>query len=211
MWYKHFEYQIVLFDLTNISAIFQAYINHALHDLVDNFCIVYLDDILIFSKFKEEHYQHLELVIKCLWHAELYVNLKKCEFFKIKVKYLGFLVNETSLYMNLSCVKTVSDWHTHSSKIFHDIQIFIEFCNFYQHFIYNFADIAWSLHLLLCDMKKDRKSDLIADEWQISQQEAFEWLIDAFISASVLCHYDFQQKLQMKTNVSKTVYVSILS
>ena len=60
-------------------------------------------------------------------------------------------------------------------------------------------------------MKKDRKSDLIADKWQMSQQEAFEQLIDAFISASVLCHYDFQQKLWMKMNVSETVYADILS
>ena len=60
-------------------------------------------------------------------------------------------------------------------------------------------------------MKKDRKSDLIADEWQMLQQEAFEQLIDAFISASVLHHYDSQHKLWMKTDASETVYVSILS
>ena len=59
-------------------------------------------------------------------------------------------------------------------------------------------------------MKKDRKSDLIADEWQIPQQEAFKWLIDAFISASVLCHYDPQRKLRMKTDASETVYAGIL-
>ena len=59
MQYRHFEYQIVSFDLINILIIFQVYINHALHDLVDDFCIVYLDDILVFLKFEEEHYQHL--------------------------------------------------------------------------------------------------------------------------------------------------------
>ena len=89
--------------------IFQVYINQALYDLVDDFCIIYLDDILIFFKFEEKHYQHLELVIKYLQHAKLYVNLKKYEFFKIEVEYLDFLVNEMSLCMNLSCVKTVSD------------------------------------------------------------------------------------------------------
>src|SRR5947207_1625518 len=97
------------FDLTNASVIFQVYINQALHNLVDNFCIVYFDNILIFFKFKKEHYQHLELVIKCLQHTELYVNLKKYEFFKIKVKYLDFLINETDFCMNSSHVKTVSD------------------------------------------------------------------------------------------------------
>ena len=52
-WYKYFKYQVVSFNLTNISAIFQIYINHALCDLVDDFCIVYFDNILVFSKFKK--------------------------------------------------------------------------------------------------------------------------------------------------------------
>ena len=113
--------------------------------------------------------------------------------------------------MNLSHVQIISDWCNHFFKIFHNIQIFIEFCNFYWWFIYNFADIAQLLHSLLHDMKKDRKSDLIADKWQMFQQEAFEQLIDAFISASILHHYDFQHKLWMKTDASETVYADILS
>ena len=129
--YRHFEYQVISFDLTNILIIFQIYINHALHDLVDNFCIVYLDDILVFSKSKKKHYQHLQLIIKHLQHTELYTNLKKYEFFKLKVEYLDFLVNENDLCMNSSHVQMISDWCNHLSKIFCDIQIFIEFCNFY--------------------------------------------------------------------------------
>ena len=66
MWYNYFEYLVLSFDLINAPAIFQAYINHVLYDLVNNFCIVYLDDILIFSKIKKEHYQHLELIIEHL-------------------------------------------------------------------------------------------------------------------------------------------------
>ena len=56
MQYEHFEYQIILFDLTNILVIFQVYINQDLHDLINDFCIIYLDNILIFFKFKKEHY-----------------------------------------------------------------------------------------------------------------------------------------------------------
>ena len=107
---------------------------------------VYLDNILIFSKIEEEHYQYLELVIKHLWYAKLYINFKKCKFFKIELKYLDFLVNKKSLCMNSSYVKIISKWCSYLSKIYQDIQIFIEFCNFYWHFIYNFASIAQSLH-----------------------------------------------------------------
>ena len=154
MQYKHFEYQIVSFDLINALIIFQVYINHALHNLVDNFCIVYFDNILVFSKSKKKHYQYLQLIIKYLWHTELYANFKKCKFFKSKVEYLDFFINENDLHMNLSHVQIISNWCNHSSKIFHDIQIFIEFCNFYQQFIYNFIDIVWFLHSLFHDMKK---------------------------------------------------------
>src|SRR5204862_7571759 len=107
MQYRHFEYQIISFNLTNISVIFQVYINHALHDLVDNFCIIYFDNILVFSKSEEEHYQHLQLIIKYLQCIELYANLKKYEFFKLEVKYLDFLINENDLCMNSSHVQTI--------------------------------------------------------------------------------------------------------
>ena len=140
----------------------------------------------------------------------MYVNSKKYKFFKIEMKYFEFLINEKNLHMNSFCIKTVFKWHSHLFRIYYNIQVFIKFCNFYQHFIYNFTDIIWLLHLLLCDMKKDKKLSLIADEWQIFQQEIFKWLIDAFISASVLCHYDLQHKLCMKINVSKIIYANIL-
>jgi len=121
IYYRYFEYQIVLFDLINALIIFQVYINCVLCDLVDDFCIVYLDNILIFFKTEEKHYQYLELVIKCLQCAELYMNFKKCKFFKSEMKYLDFLVNKNDFHMNSSCVKTVFDWHNHLFKIFHNI------------------------------------------------------------------------------------------
>ena len=95
--YDYFEFLVVLFDLTNISAIFQVYINCALHELVDNFCIIYLDDILIFSRTEAEHFCHLEHMIECLQCVKLYVNLKKCEFFKTEVEYLDFVIDKESI------------------------------------------------------------------------------------------------------------------
>ena len=65
--------------------IFQVYINCVLCELVDDFCVVYFDDILVFFKIEEEHYKHLELVIEHLQQVEFYMNFKKCDFFKIKV------------------------------------------------------------------------------------------------------------------------------
>ena len=97
------------FDLINTLVMFQAYINHILHDLVNDFCIVYLDNILMFSKLKEKYLEYLKLIIKYLHHAKLYANLKKCEFFKSELKYLRFIINKNNICMNFKYVKTISE------------------------------------------------------------------------------------------------------
>ena len=149
------------FSLINALATFQAYINQALRGLVDNFCMVYLDNILIFSKSEEEHHQHLELVIQRLRNAELYANPKKCEFFKSELEFLGFIVDSKGIRMDSARVETVSEWRNHPPKTYRDIQVFLGFCNFYRRFIYGFAGIARPLHQLLHSMKNDKKPGLI--------------------------------------------------
>ena len=79
--YEHFEYMMMSFKLTNASITFQAYINKALTDIVNVFCVIYFDDILIFSKNRITHVNHVKKVFRRLKKFDLYVNLKKCEFF----------------------------------------------------------------------------------------------------------------------------------
>ena len=110
MQYGHFEYLVVPFGLTNAPATFQAYINHALHGLVDDICIVYLNDILIFSRSAEEHAEHLELIIEHLCCAELYTNPKKCSFFKPEIEFLGFIIDKDGIHMDPAHIKTISEW-----------------------------------------------------------------------------------------------------
>jgi hypothetical protein len=170
--YGHFEYLVMPFGLTNAPATFQAYINRALRGLVDVFCIVYLDDILIFSRSEKEHYEHLEAVIERLHRAELYANPKKCEFFKPELEYLGFLVNKQGVRMDPARIQTISEWPR--PQTYRDIQVFLGFCNFYRRFIYGFSGIARPLQRLLQGLKKGKKPGYItADEWQFPQQNAF--------------------------------------
>jgi hypothetical protein len=199
------------FGLTNAPATFQAYINRALRGLVDDFCVVYLDDILIFSKTEEEHHQHLELVVERLRNAELYANPKKCEFFKTEVEFLGFIIGSKGIQMDPARIETITEWRNHPPKTFRDVQVFLGFCNFYRRFIYGFAGIARPLHQLLQGMKDGKKPGLIADQWRKPQQEAFERLIDAFITAPVLRHYDPARKVRLETDASGTAYAGILS
>jgi hypothetical protein len=79
--YGHYEFLVMPMGLTNALATFQSYINNALQGYVDDFCVVYLDNILIYSQSEEEHTQHLKKVMECLCQSELYANPKKCSFF----------------------------------------------------------------------------------------------------------------------------------
>lgn len=90
--YGHFEYLIMPFGLANTSATFQAYINKALVGLMDVTCVVYLDDILIYSVDTSEHWRHVKQVLERLRQFQLYANLKKCQFYIEQVEFLGFIV-----------------------------------------------------------------------------------------------------------------------
>src|SRR5215216_8006103 len=81
MRYGHFEYLVMPFGLTNAPTTFQRYINNVLREFLDNFCMVYLDDILIYSQNQKEHMQHVKKVLAKLREVGLYVKLLKCEFF----------------------------------------------------------------------------------------------------------------------------------
>ena len=95
--------------LTNSLATFQAYINQALRGLVDDFCIVYLDNILVFSKTKEEHAEHLQSVCKRLRAAELYAKPSKCQFFQQEIEFLGFVIGTQGIHMDPKQVQTIKE------------------------------------------------------------------------------------------------------
>ena len=133
--YGHYEYLVMPFGLTNAPAAFQSYINQALRGLVDDFCIVYLDDILIFSRTEEEHAEHLRLVCDRLRTAELYAKPSKCQFFQKEMEFLGFIIDEQGVRMDPERVRTISEWKEHPPASYRDVQVFLRFYNFYRRFI----------------------------------------------------------------------------
>ncbi len=108
--YDHFEYMIMLFDLINASVIFQTYINKILTEFLNNFCVVYLNDILIFFVKKIDHIDHMKQILKRLRKFKLYASLKKCEFFITKVNFLEFIIFIESVSMNSSRVNIIKTW-----------------------------------------------------------------------------------------------------
>src|SRR6202048_2981912 len=133
--------------LTNAPATFQAYINKALSGLVDSICVVYLDDILIYSDSRENHVRHVREILERLRRFGLYANADKCSFFKSEVDFLGFIVGREGIRMDPNRVETIANWPRPESV--YDVQVFLGFVNFYRRFIEGYSHIVRPLTDLL--------------------------------------------------------------
>lgn len=107
--YGHFEYLVMPFGLANAPATFQAYINRALAGLVDVTCVVYLDNILIYSAEPAQHWQHVKQVLERLRQFSLFANLKKCQFFTKRVEFLGFIITTDGVAIDQERVVTIRE------------------------------------------------------------------------------------------------------
>ena len=166
--------------LTNAPATFQAYINQALRGLVDDFCIVYLDDILVFSRTQEEHADHLQRVCERLRGAELYTKPSKYQFFQQEIEFLGFIIGTKGIRIDPKRIQTIKEWESHPPRNYWDLQVLLGFCNFYRRFIRGYSEIARPLTTLLKGSQNGRKSGDLRREWKSPQQQAFLALLGTF-------------------------------
>ncbi|KAJ2914471.1 hypothetical protein MD484_g5943, partial [Candolleomyces efflorescens] len=195
-----YEYLVMPFGLTNAPATFQSFIQDILREHLGILCVVYLDDILIFSKTQEEHDHHVKLVLEKLKDARLFANPSKCEFDKSQVEYLGYLISSEGIKMSPKKLATITDWPTPKSA--HDVQVFLGFCNFYRRFIDHYADICVPLNHLT---RKDTPF-----RWTTIENTAFEKLKSKFISYPILHHYDPSKPATLSTDASDFAISGIL-
>ncbi len=167
--YDYFKYMIMSFDLINTFVIFQTYINKILTKLLNDFYVVYLNDILIFFVEKTDHVNHMKQILERLRKFKLYTSLKKCEFFITKVNFLEFIIFIEDILMNLSRINIIKTWLR--SKMYWKIQVFLRFINFYRCFIHHYFQIAESLTELLRDSVKDVKMSSFI--WLSKAKQAF--------------------------------------
>ena len=132
-WWELFKQLMMSFDLKNTSSTFQYYINDKLHDFLNIFVTVYIDDILIYLFMLSEHQKHVWMILKQLWKADLQCNIKKCKFHAIKIMYFDLIIFYDDIKMNLTKIEVIISWK--SSQNVHDIQSFFRFTNFYKWFI----------------------------------------------------------------------------
>ena len=196
-----YKYHVLPFGLTNGPANYQHYMNDVLFECLNRFCQAYLDDILIYSKTRKEHVQHVRQVLSKLRGAGLQVDIEKCEFHVQETAFLGVLLSVDGIRMNPEKVQVVIDWARPNNL--KQVQAFVGFCNFYRRFIKNFSKIVRPLTQLT---QKD-----IPFQWTIPCQQAFEQMKKAVTSAPVLRHFDRERKAVLETDSSDYVNGGVLS
>jgi hypothetical protein len=148
-----YEWLVMSFGLKNAPSTFMIVMNEVLKDFIDKFMILYLDDILVFSKSKEEHLRHLALVMRRLQNQKLLISLKKSSFLKTKLIYLCFIISSNELKMDLEKVKAIKEWSS-PNNIF-EVRSFHGLTSFYRKFIRNFSGISAQM---MDTIKKRHKS-----------------------------------------------------
>ncbi|GKE01325.1 putative reverse transcriptase domain-containing protein [Tanacetum coccineum] len=138
--YGHYEFQVMPFGLTNAPAVFMDLMNRVCKPYLDKFVIVFIDDILIYSKNKQEHEGHLKLILELLKKEELYAKFSKCEFWIPKVQFLGHVIDNKGIHVDPAKIESIKDWV--SPKTPTEIRQFLGLAGYYQRFIEGFSKIA---------------------------------------------------------------------
>ncbi|GJR30755.1 putative reverse transcriptase domain-containing protein [Tanacetum coccineum] len=156
--YGHFEFTVMPFGLTNAPAIFMDLMNRVCKPYLDKFVIVFIDDILIYSKSEEEHEVHLKTILDLLEKEKLYAKFSKCEFWLKEVQFLGHVVNRDGIHVDPSKVESVKNWKTPESST--EIRSFLGLAGYYQRFIENFSKIAKPLTLRWIELLSDYECEI---------------------------------------------------
>ncbi|GJW80866.1 putative reverse transcriptase domain-containing protein [Tanacetum coccineum] len=173
--YGHFEFTVMPFGLTNAPAIFMDLMNRVCKPYLDKFVIVFIDDILIYSKSEEEHEVHLKTILDLLKKEKLYAKFSKCEFWLQEVQFLGHVVNCDGIHVDPSKVESVKNWKTPESST--EIRSFLGLAGYYRRFIKNFSKIAKPLTLLTQKNKTYVWGDEQDEAFRILKGEAMQWPI----------------------------------
>ncbi|KAJ9547141.1 hypothetical protein OSB04_019684 [Centaurea solstitialis] len=174
--YGHYEFLVIPFGLTNAPAVFMDLMNRVCRPYLDKFVIVFIDDILIYSQSKEDHEQHLRLILELLKAEKLYAKFSKCKFWIREVHFLGHVVNKEGIHVDPAKIEAIKKWEAPKTPT--EIRQFLGLAGYYRRFIANFSKIAQPLTTLT---QKDKKFI-----WGEKQEEAFQLLKHKLCNAPIL-------------------------
>jgi hypothetical protein len=192
--YGLYEVLVMSFGLTNAPAYFMYLMNSVFMNELEKFVVVFIDDILIYSKSKAEHAKHLRIVLQRLRDHKLYANFSKCEFWLDSVKSLGHTISKEGISVDPSKVQEVMDWKP--PKSVHQIRSFLGLVGYYRRFIPDFSRIAKPMTKLL---KKGVKF-----VWSEECDQAFHTLRKHLTSAPVLTQPDMSKPFEVFCDASGT-------
>ncbi|GJV34701.1 putative reverse transcriptase domain-containing protein, partial [Tanacetum coccineum] len=139
-WYGHFEFQVMPFGLTNAPAMFMDLMNRVCKPYLDKFIIVFIDDILVYSKDEKEHGKHLKIILKLLKKEKLYDMFSKCDFWLDSVQFLGHVIDRSGVYVNLAKIEAIKSWAALTTPT--DVRQFLGLAGYYRRFIEGFSSIS---------------------------------------------------------------------
>ena len=186
------------FGLTNTPATFQCLMENCLGELHLSWCIIYLDDIIVFSGNPKEHLTRLRGVFAKLAEAGLKLKPGKCEFFKTKITYLGHIVSSKGIETDPKKVEAVKNWTILRTVM--DVRSFLGFTNHYRRFIRGYANVAKPLNILVSGENANCKKAPI--EWTEECQIAFDELKELCTSTPILAYADYKKPFQLQTDAS---------
>jgi hypothetical protein len=138
--YDHYEFTVVPFGLSNAPVVFVCLMNGVFKSYLDKFVTVFLDGILIYSKYEEEHKNHLRMVLQVLREHHLYAKLRKCSFYQRKIHYLGHIISKEGIVVDPTKIKSIEDWPT--TRNVTEIRSFMRLAGYYIMFIEGLSKIA---------------------------------------------------------------------
>nr|AAV32158.1 putative polyprotein [Oryza sativa Japonica Group] len=191
--YGLFECTVMSFGLTNSPAFFMNLMNKVFMEYLDKFVVVFIDDILIYSKTKEEHEEHLRLALEKLREHQLYAKFSKCEFWLPEVKFLGHVISAGGVAVDPSNVESVLNWK--QPKTILEIRSFLGLAGYYRRFIENFSKIARPMTRLL---QKDVKY-----KWTEECEQSFQELKKRLVTAPVFVLPDPRKGFQVYCDASR--------
>ncbi|KAI3675982.1 hypothetical protein L1987_85578 [Smallanthus sonchifolius] len=174
--YDHYEFIVMHFGLTNAPAVFMDLMNCVCKPYLDHVIIVFIDDILIYYKNREEHEEHLRLILELLKQEQLYAKLSKCKFYIRKVQFLGHVVNENGMHVDPSKIEAIKNWAAPTTPT--EVRKFLEFAGYYRRFIEGLSKIAQPLTALT------QKGKIY--NWGDTQESTFQVLKQKLSSAPIL-------------------------
>ncbi|GJZ11876.1 putative reverse transcriptase domain-containing protein [Tanacetum coccineum] len=174
--YGHFEFQVMPFGLTNAPAVFMDLMNRVCKPYLDKFVIVFIDDILVYSKDEEEHGKHLKIILELLKKERLYAKFLKCDFWLDSVQFLGHVIDHSGVHVDPAKIEAIKSWAAPTTPT--EVRQFLGLAGYYRRFIEGFSLISKPLTKLT---QKNKKY-----EWGKEEEEAFQTLKQKLCSAPIL-------------------------